>query len=48
MFKEHFVHLDTRTGMLRFFPDPYSECVEEYDLRWVNTITDLNHELKQV
>ena len=44
MFKELFVYLDTRTGMLRFFPDPYSECSEEYELRWVNVITDLDHE----
>ena len=44
MFKELYVHLDTRTGMLRFFPDPYSECSEEYELRWVNVITDLDHE----
>ena len=48
MFKELYVHLDTRTGMLRFFPDPYSECSEEYELRWVNVLTDLDHEEKQI
>lgn len=44
MFLNYFVKLDTRTGMLRFYENPYSDVVDEYDLRFPVVIKDLEHE----
>lgn len=44
MFLDYFVKLDTRTGILRFYDNPYSDVIDEYDLRFPVVMKDLEHE----
>lgn len=38
------MHLDTRTGLLNFYADPYKAGLEEHELRYCRAITDLSVE----
>lgn len=44
MFKDQFVILDTRTGLLSFFTDPFTGCIEAYELRFCRVFDDLDCE----
>ena len=36
--------LDTRTGIINFYSDPFKSCLEEHELRYCRAITDLDQE----
>ena len=41
-FKNQFIKLDTRTGRMNIFEEPFSKCIEEHELRFAKVITDLD------
>ena len=44
MFQDQYVLLDTRTGFINFYSDPFKSCLEEHELRYCRAITDLDQE----
>ena len=44
MFQDQYVILDTGTGIINFYTDPYASCLEEHELRFCKAITDLDRD----